>query len=450
MYRSREAAERNAPLASKSRPRPVTSPRGCFSSRVTDVSSTPASPCPRCGSPRGDGAGPLGLCPRCLLAESLGVGGSVVLTGESAPGDEPVGGPPPSVEELAPHLPQLRLEGLLARGGMGAVYKAVQRNLARPVALKVLDRAIAARPGFTERFEREARALAQLTHPNIVTVHEHGTSGPFTWLVMELVDGVSLRQMIRQRTVSPREALGLVMQVCDALQFAHDHGVVHRDIKPENILVDRRGRVKVLDFGLAKVLGRDSALLTRTSQVMGTPHYMAPEQWERPFEVDHRADIFALGVVFYELLTGELPLGRFAPPSRRVALDVRLDGVVLRTLEKEPELRYQQAGDVKTDVERIQGSPPAETPAAAGDPAAAKSTPRRRAAAREARLEDRRQARRAESGTGRAKAGLVALASEFLQGVPTSVRLLILFHVLLLVLSGIALLLFSLSLSDFP
>jgi eukaryotic-like serine/threonine-protein kinase len=391
----------------------------------------PSNPCPRCGSEREPSASPHGLCPRCLLAESLGVEGSVVLTEGAADGS-----PAPTLEELAPHLPQLALEGLLARGGMGAVYRAQQKNLARPVALKVLDRAIAARPGFTERFEREARALAQLTHPNIVTVHEHGTSGPFTWLVMELVDGVSLRQMIRQRTTSAREALGIVMQVCDALQFAHDHGVVHRDIKPENILVDRRGRVKILDFGLAKVLGRDTGLLTRTSQVLGTPHYMAPEQWERPFEVDHRADIFALGVVFYELLTGELPLGRFAPPSQRAALgvrlDVRLDGVVLRTLEKEPELRYQQAGDVKTDVERIQGtasfpgpaSPPAAAPAPMPAPSLAPILPPFPAPPAP------------PSARTRTAAGL-------LRGVPTPVRLLILLHVGLLILTGILVLAWS-------
>ena len=390
------------------------------------TSATPATPCPRCGSPRDAGADPLGLCPRCLVAESLGVAGSVVL----AEAERPAAGPAPTVEELAPHLPQLEIQGLLARGGMGAVYRATQKKLARPVALKVLDREIAARPGFTERFEREARALAQLTHPNIVTVHEHGTSGPFTWLVMEFVEGASLRRLIAQRSVSPREALAIVVQVCDALQFAHDHGVVHRDIKPENILVDLRGRVKILDFGLAKVLGQGGALLTRTSQVMGTPHYMAPEQWERPFEVDHRADIFALGVVLYELLTGELPIGRFAPPSRKVALDVRLDGVVLRTLEKEPELRYQQAGDVKTDVERIQGA----SASAAGAPGAS-ATARAEGQAASARKSAGASAAPIASAIpasprGRAESGRKAgPLSEFLRGVPVPVRVLLLLHV---------------------
>jgi serine/threonine protein kinase len=173
---------------------------------------------------------------------------------------------------------------------------------------------------------------------------------------MEYVEGTSLRQVVRARATAPREALSIVAQICDALQYAHDEGVVHRDIKPENVLLDRRGRVKIADFGLAKLLGGaggDDLTLTATRQSMGTPHYMAPEQWERPREVDHRADIYALGVVFYELLTGELPLGRFPAPSRKIDVDLRIDEVVLRALEKEPSLRYQQASEVKTDLEGV-------------------------------------------------------------------------------------------------
>jgi hypothetical protein len=175
---------------------------------------------------------------------------------------------------------------------------------------------------------------------------------------MEFVEGASLRQMMRAKTLGSRESLAIITQMCDALQYAHDQGVVHRDIKPENVLVTRDGRVKVLDFGLAKLVrGPQATNLTQTRQVMGTPHYMAPEQWEKPASVDHRADIYALGVVFYELLTGELPLGRFAPPSHMVAIDVRLDDVVLRSLEKEPGRRYQHASDVKTQVDGITATP---------------------------------------------------------------------------------------------
>ena len=175
---------------------------------------------------------------------------------------------------------------------------------------------------------------------------------------MEFVDGVNLRQAIQAGGMDPKQALAIVPQICDALQFAHEEGVVHRDVKPENILIDKRGRVKIADFGLAKLLGQapGDIALTATQQVMGTLRYMAPEQMEGTKGIDHRADIYSLGVVFYELLTGELPIGRFAPPSKKVEIDVRLDEVVLRALEKEPEQRYQHASEVKTDMETIAGS----------------------------------------------------------------------------------------------
>ena len=148
-------------------------------------------------------------------------------------------------------------------------------------------------------------------------------------------------------------------QICDALQFAHDEGIVHRDIKPENVLIDRKGRVKIADFGLAKLLGQEQVevTLTHTNQVMGTFRYMVPEQMQRTHDVDHRADIYSLGVVFYELLTGALPAGSFDPPSKRAPIDVRLDEVVLRALAQEPDRRYQQASGVKTDVERLAAEP---------------------------------------------------------------------------------------------
>src|SRR6266496_4232878 len=261
---------------------------------------------------------------------------------------------PPSLEEIARMFPQLEILAFIGKGGMGAVYKARQPALDRVVALKILPPQAASGTGFAERFNREARALARLSHPNIVAVHEFGQVNGMPFFVMEFVDGLNLRQLERAGKLSPREALQIVPQICEALQFAHEEGIVHRDIKPENILLDKKGRVKIADFGIAKIMGGEGeADLTETQGAIGTPHYMAPEQVEKPQEVDHRADIFALGVVFYEMLTGELPLGKFAPPSRKVQVDVRLDDVVLRALEKEPELRYQQASQVKTAVETI-------------------------------------------------------------------------------------------------
>jgi len=322
---------------------------------MTETKADPAPgelACPRCGTDLSGGASPGGLCPRCLLEMGLaGEGGDSAL--EVAP--EAATEAAPSLEELAPHFPQLELVELLGRGGMGTVYKARQKGLDRLVALKIMPAGAAKDPTWPERFAREARALARLSHPNIVGVYDSGESDGVYFFAMEFVDGMNLRQMIRAKSATPKEALAIVGQICDALQYAHEEGVVHRDIKPENILVDRRGRVKIADFGLAKLLGgKDGGYtLTRSQQTMGTPHYMAPEQWEKPLDVDHRADIYSLGVVFYELLTGELPLGAFAPPSKKIQVDVKLDEVVLKTLAKEPELRYQQASQVKTDVDGV-------------------------------------------------------------------------------------------------
>jgi serine/threonine protein kinase len=258
----------------------------------------------------------------------------------------------PPIEQLAPHFPQYEILEPIGKGGMGAVYKARHPSLDRVVALKILP---ASDPQLAERFQREAIALARLNHPHIVAVHDIGRSGPWLYMAMEFVDGVNLRQVMRSGSMTPAQALAIVPQMCDALQFAHDEGIVHRDIKPENILLDKKGRVKIADFGLAKLLGTATTdhALTGTYQVMGTLRYMAPEQMLGTRDVDHRADIYSLGVVFYELLTGELPLGRFAPPSKKVQIDVRLDEVVLRALEQQPEQRFQHASDVKTEVEAI-------------------------------------------------------------------------------------------------
>jgi predicted Ser/Thr protein kinase len=265
---------------------------------------------------------------------------------------------PPKPQELARSFPQLEVLDLVGHGGMGAVYKARHVGLDRLVAVKILPPEVSRDAAFAERFTREARALARLSHPNIVTVFDFGRSDVY-YLVMEFVEGANLRHLIEAGAVTPQEALAIVPQICDALQYAHEEGIVHRDIKPENILLDKRGRVKIADFGLAKLLGRSDPqhTLTASHQVMGTLRYMAPEQMEGARTVDHRADIYSLGVVFYELLTGELPIGRFSPPSKKVQIDVRLDEVVLRALAKEPEQRYQHASEVKSEVESIRSQP---------------------------------------------------------------------------------------------
>jgi tRNA A-37 threonylcarbamoyl transferase component Bud32 len=263
---------------------------------------------------------------------------------------------PPAPEELAARFPQLEILELIGQGGMGAVYKARQPGLDRLVAIKILSPELVRDAAFAERFGREARTLAKLSHPHIVGIHDFGEVEGLYYLIMEYVDGATLREVMQTGRLSTIEALGLVPQLCDALQFAHDAGVVHRDIKPENILLDNAGRVKIADFGLAKLIAPDRAdgvSLTVSGAVMGTPAYMAPEQIEHPLDVDHRADIYAVGVVFYEMLTGELPLGRFDPPSQKVKLDIELDQVVLRALAKEPARRYQLAREVSADLEQI-------------------------------------------------------------------------------------------------
>jgi serine/threonine protein kinase/type II secretory pathway pseudopilin PulG len=305
--------------------------------------------CPQCGAELKPDVSE-GLCPACLLQRGI------ATEGGAPPGTPPF--TPPTIPDLAKLFPQLEILELIGKGGMGAVYKARQPALDRFVALKILAPRSGDDRDFAERFTREARALAKLNHPNIVGVYDFGQAGRLNYFIMEYLDGPNLRQIEQAGKLSPREALEIIPQICAALQFAHDEGIVHRDIKPENILLDKKGRVKIADFGLAKILGQEPKdfRLTGARDVVGTPHYMAPEQLEKPLTVDHRADIYSLGVVFYEMLTGELPLGKFQPPSscaRGMQIDVRLDEVVLHALEKSPERRYQQASQVKTAVETI-------------------------------------------------------------------------------------------------
>jgi serine/threonine protein kinase len=321
-----------------------------------------SSLCPSCHQPLPLSA-PKGLCPECLIKAGFPTG------------IEPLAGPAlssssmaiPTVDQLSIQFPQLEVMKLVGWGGMGAVFQARQKALDRVVALKILPTDIGRDPDFAARFAREAKALAKLNHPGIVTLFEFGLAEGQFFFLMEYVDGVNLRQLLQAGRLSPREALAIVPQICDALQYAHDHGIVHRDIKPENILLDRQGRVKIADFGIARLVGgettssgnlaqTDAVHQTEGAQFVGTPAYMAPEQAATPNTVDHRADIYSLGVVIYQMLTGELPGPALAPPSSRVhgiQLDVRLDEIVLRALEQEPERRYQQASHLKTHLATI-------------------------------------------------------------------------------------------------
>ena len=214
------------------------------------------SKCPQCGAALPANA-PAGLCPNCLMALNLKT--ETVFT-DDAPAAQP--SLPP--EQIAPHFPQLEILEFLGRGGMGVVYKARQKTLNRLVALKLLAPERVNDVKFAERFTREAQALAALSHPNIVTIYDFGQAGGFYYLLMEFVDGLNLRQLLRTRKFTPEEALAIVPPLCDALQFAHEHGIVHRDIKPENLLLDKTGRVKVADFGIAKILAAERGSASRS------------------------------------------------------------------------------------------------------------------------------------------------------------------------------------------
>ena len=301
----------------------------------------PDKTCPECGEVLAENS-PYELCHVCLMKQALH---SQTLAGEDTGPEVP---PPPSPEEIAHHFPQFEIIACLGRGGMGVVYKARQKSLNRMVAIKILAPEKERDTAFTDRFAREAEILARLNHPHIVTIYDFGVTDGLCFLVMEFIDGVNLRDVLRDGKLDPEQALAIVPPVCDALQLAHRKGIIHRDIKPENLLLDRDGNVKIADFGVASLIYEQGS--------GGTPRYMAPEQRRTRATIDHRADIYALGVVLYEMLTGELPAGNLVKPSIKARIDVRIDSVVLKALERQPEMRYRSAGDFKTAVMTVDDS----------------------------------------------------------------------------------------------
>ncbi|MEP6672836.1 MAG: bifunctional serine/threonine-protein kinase/formylglycine-generating enzyme family protein, partial [Chthoniobacter sp.] len=205
---------------------------------------------------------------------------------------------------------------------------------------------------FADRFVREARAMARLNHPNIITVFDFGTTSEgHLYFVMEYVEGANLADVIHQTGLDGPQALSIVEQCCTALAYAHGKGIVHRDIKPANVMIDTESQVKVADFGLARLIdpGAEPMGHTMTGTVMGTPDYMAPEQM-KGMNVDHRADIYSLGVMVYEMLCREVPRGIFHPPSQRTGCDERIDNIVIRAMQQAPEHRYQSTQEMKADV----------------------------------------------------------------------------------------------------
>ena len=309
--------------------------------------------CQLCGNPLEEGSED--ACPACMLG--LGMLG---VEDEANTADE-------TIAKTLEHLPpDLKVVGLIGRGGMGVVYQARQIELDRIVALKILSPQLAEEPEFTVRFAREARLMAKLNHPNIVTVHNFGSSEGFCYLIMEYVVGRSLADVIEEGDLNTKEALDLGLKICSALRFAHRQGVIHRDIKPENILINESGEPKVTDFGLAKLVNTHPGALALTlpAQSLGTPYYMAPEQRDNPMGTDERADVYALGVTLYQLLTGQLPTGRFPLPSECCDVSPELDQVILRAMQTDRNLRHADAGEFYLDLRSLDAAHRLEDPVA--------------------------------------------------------------------------------------
>ncbi len=289
---------------------------------------------------------------------------------------------PRTVEELNERLPQYEFIELIAVGGMGAVYKARQPKLDRFVAIKLLPRMPDDQYGFGERFEHEAKAMAKLSHPHIVPIFDFGeTEGGQAYFVMEFIEGADLHQLIHGGQLTIAHFFGWIPQICSAIHYAHTLDIVHRDIKPANILVTREGNVKMADFGLAKLTGAKPAWDPDSPDLepepnhdlisMGTPGYAAPEQFNKGTQVDARADIYALGVVMYQILTGKMPVGAFPMPSEiNPHIDIRLDEVVMRAMQENADDRFQTITEISerlTVIHATEHSLPDENPKNAPD-----------------------------------------------------------------------------------
>ncbi len=240
------------------------------------------------------------------------------------------------------------LTGKIGQGGIAEIFKARQESLARDVAIKILFSKLSDDPEILRRFERESVVIAKLSHPNIVHVIDKGRAGNRYYFVMEFVDGTSLREVIDSPRVGIVTKLEMLAQVCKALEYAHKNGVIHRDIKPANILIDRQGNPRVADFGIAQIVGTPDGEMTSSDVIMGTLSYMSPEQKVSSTNVDQTTDIYAMGVIIYEILCEKKPLGRFKMPSElNSKIDDRYDDIVRKCLAQDPKDRYQSAVDLK-------------------------------------------------------------------------------------------------------
>lgn len=260
----------------------------------------------------------------------------------------------PEVEEVARLFPNFEILGLIACGGMGAVYHAIQTSLDRPVAIKILPREFSTDDEFRAGFESEAKAMAKLNHPNLIGVYDFGEAEGMLFIVMEYVAGKSLYHAAHGCAVEQADALAIVIGTCHGLAHAHEYGILHRDIKPSNILLDGQTNPKIGDFGLARALERK---IEEGEQIFGTPGYTAPEVLQPPFAIDQRADIFSVGVMLHELLTGHLPDADPRPASQICGCNHRLDAVILRATHSNPARRYASAMELARELGVIAALP---------------------------------------------------------------------------------------------
>jgi len=260
----------------------------------------------------------------------------------------------PEPEQLAAYFPSYDIERLIASGGMGAVYSAVQRSLERTVAIKILPMEFSADAAFCEAFEAEAKAMARLNHPNLIGVYDFGEVGGMLYIVMEYVNGGSLHLSSHGLAIDSREVVRLVSGIGLGLAHAHEHGILHRDIKPANILLDMNAQPKIGDFGLARPVDRK---VREGEEIFGTPHYTAPEVVEAPQTVDARADIFSLGVLLHELLTGKLPADDPRTPSEIIGCDRKFDAIVARATRHDAQFRYPTATEFVKDLQAVFSQP---------------------------------------------------------------------------------------------
>lgn len=259
----------------------------------------------------------------------------------------------PPISQLAPLFPGYEIEVLIATGGMGAVYRAIQKSLDRTVAIKILPREFSKDKAFCEGFEAEAKAMARLNHPNLIGVYDFGEVDGMLFIIMEYVPGQSLFDSAHGIAIDSGEVIRLVTGICNGLAHAHDNGILHRDIKPSNILLDLNAEPKIGDFGLARPVDRQ---VQEGEEIFGTPHYTAPEVVNAPQTVNQRADIFSVGVMLHELLTGKLPAEDKRPASAIIRCDPRFDAIVRKATHPQPELRYASAAEISRELQVIAAS----------------------------------------------------------------------------------------------